>query len=212
MEFNGHELIIIYKRIKRINARIRDNKILVSAPYYTKEETIFKFLDDNKNRIEKIFLNQVNIDDNVIYVWGKKYELIKIEAKENKVLLIDDKAYVSYKKDYIESIDKFYKEETLKELKEVIYKYKELMIKENIMFNKIVVKKMKSRWGSCILSKKNISISSNLAKYDKLCLEYVFCHEIAHIKYANHSKRFHDYIYTYFKYENEARKMLKKHY
>ena len=79
MEFNGHELIITYKRIKRINARIRDNRILVSAPFYTKEETIFKFLDDNKNRIEKIFLNQVNIDDNVIYVWGKKYELIKIK-------------------------------------------------------------------------------------------------------------------------------------
>ena len=124
MEFNGHELIITYKRIKRINARIRDNRILVSAPFYTKEETIFKFLDDNKNRIEKIFLNQVNSDSNAIYMWGIKYELIKIEAKENKVLLINDKAYVSYKKDYIESLDKFYKEETLKELKEVIYKYK----------------------------------------------------------------------------------------
>ena len=129
MEFNGHELIITYKKIKRINARIRDNRILVSAPFYTKEETIFNFLNDNKNRIEKIFLNQVNTDSNIMYVWGMKYEIIKIESKDNKVLLIDDKAYVSYKKDYLDSIDKFYKEETLKELKEVIYKYKELMIK-----------------------------------------------------------------------------------
>nr|MCR5462361.1 M48 family metallopeptidase [bacterium] len=90
MEFNNHELIITYKRIKRLNARIRDNKILVSAPYFTKDEVIFKFLDSNKEKIEKMFNNVVNTDPNVIYVWGKKYNICKIEGNENKVVLMED--------------------------------------------------------------------------------------------------------------------------
>ena len=212
MEYNNHELIITYKRIKRLNARIRDNKILVSAPYFTKDEVIFNFLDSNKARIEKMFSNQVNTDPNVMYVWGKKYNIVKIESDENKVVLMEDIAYVFYKKDYLEVIDNYYKDQTFEEIKNLSYRYKNIMIENKIMYNKLSVKKMKSRWGSCLVSKKNITINSNLAKYDKLCIEYVFCHEIAHIKYPNHSKSFHDFIYTYFKYEKEARKNLKKHY
>ncbi|MBP5445230.1 MAG: M48 family metallopeptidase [Acholeplasmatales bacterium] len=212
MNYKGHELIITYKRIKRINARVREGRILVSAPYFTSEKIILDFLDSNYSRIEKILKNQVNLDPNVMYVWGNKYDKVLVQSADDNVLLMGDIAYVFYKDNPDAVLDDFYAKETISKLNEVARKYVDLMVKENIMFNKIKVKKMTSRWGSCICSKKNISINSNLAKYDPICLEYVFCHEIAHIKYPNHSKSFHNFIYTYFKDEKIAKEILKKHY
>ena len=212
MEYKGLEVVVTYKYIKRLNARIRDGKILVSAPYFTKMSEIENFINSNGKRIDKIIENQRTLDPNIMYVWGNRYSIVKIESKENKVILMEDIAYVFYKNNDTEVIDDYYMKETLDRLNIIARKYKDLMLKENIMFNKISIKKLKSRWGSCKVTTKNITINSNLAKYDPICLEYVFCHEIAHIKYPNHSKSFHDFIYTYFKDENLARKILKKYF
>ena len=208
MEYKGLEVVVTYKYIKRI----RDGKILVSAPYFTKMSEIENFINSNGKRIDKIIENQRTLDPNIMYVWGNRYSIVKIESKENKVILMEDIAYVFYKNNDTEVIDDYYMKETLDRLNIIARKYKDLMLKENIMFNKISIKKLKSRWGSCKVTTKNITINSNLAKYDPICLEYVFCHEIAHIKYPNHSKSFHDFIYTYFKDENLARKILKKYF
>ena len=212
MEYNGLEVVITYKKIRRLNARIRDGRILVSAPYFTKVSEIEKFIYSNGKRIDKIIENQKTINPNIMHVWGKKYDIVKIESSEDKVILMEDIAYIFYKNNDLKVIDDYYMKETLDKLNDIARKYKDLMIKENIMFNKISIKKLKSRWGSCKVTTKNITINSNLAKYDPICLEYVFCHEIAHIKYPNHSKSFHDFIYTYFKDEKLARKILKKYF
>jgi predicted metal-dependent hydrolase len=212
MEYKGHEVVITYKRIKRLNAKIREGKILISAPYFTKNSEIEKFINSYSKRIDKILDSQKEIDPNIMYLWGNKYNIVSIEGEENKIILMEDIAYVFYKDNPTSVIDDYYMKETLDKLNYVARKYKDLMLKENIMFNKIAIKKLKSRWGSCKVTTKNITINSNLAKYDPLCLEYVFCHEIAHIKYPNHSKSFHEFIYTYFKDEQLARKMLKKYF
>ena len=212
MKYKDIEVVVTYKRIKRLNARIREGKILVSAPYFTKNSDIENFINSNSKRIDKLLESQVAADPNIIYVWGNKYNIVKIESSEDKIILMEDIAYVFYKDDYQKALDEYYMKEVLDKLNIIARKYKELMLKENILFNKISIKKMKSRWGSCKVTTRNITINSNLAKYDPICIEYVFCHEIAHIKYPNHSKSFHDFIYTYFKDEKLARKNLKKYF
>ena len=212
MKYKDIDVIITYKRIKRLNARIREGKILVSAPYFTKDVEIERFINSNSKRIDKILDSQKTLDTNIMHGWGNSYKIVKIESSEEKVILMEDIAYVFYKLDYQKVLDEYYMKETLDKLNFIARKYKDLMLKESIMFNKISIKKMKSRWGSCKVTTKNITINSNLAKYDPICLEYVFCHEIAHIKYPNHSKSFHDFIYTYFKDEKLARKILKKYF
>ena len=212
MEFNGHEVVITYKKIMRINGRIKNGKIYISAPIYVKEKDIVDFLNTNSKRIEKYLNREIITNENELHIWGIKYELIPVESTENKLNVIDDRVYVFYKKSVDLVIDNYLKNIVKDELDLIINKYKEIMIKENILFNKITIKKMKSRWGSCLCSKRNISINSNLGKCPKYCLEYVFCHEIAHIKYPNHSKKFHEFIYSYYKDEKLATKELKKHY
>lgn len=213
MEYKGYNLEIKYKNIRRLNAKIREGVILVSAPYFTPLKTIEKFLDSNIDKIEKIINAQsFNNDNNIVHILGKKYDRILVLSDEEKVNIIDDKCYIFYKKDYTIVLDNYYKQVVKEELEKVIEKYKSIMDELDLNFNKLTIRKTKSRWGSCLASKRHISISSNLGKYPPLCLEYVFCHEIAHIKYQNHSKDFHNFIYSYFKYEKQARKELKKYY
>ncbi len=55
---------------------------------------------------------------------------------------------------------------------------------------------MTSKYGSCQPSKKHITLNLELAHYPKEALEYIFAHEIAHLKHPNHSKHFYAYLTT----------------
>ena len=55
--------------------------------------------------------------------------------------------------------------------------------------NGLVIKQFKRRWGSCD-SKGVIAINTKLALVPLSCLDYVLVHELAHLKYFNHSPSF----------------------
>ena len=138
MEYNGLEVIITYKKIKHLNARVKDNRILISAPFFTTDKEIEKFIDAISKRLDKRINNQVNIDPNIMYLWGNKYNIVKIESnEENKIVFMEDIAYVFYNDDYLKVIDEYYMKETLDKINIIARKYKELMLEEKILFNKI---------------------------------------------------------------------------
>jgi hypothetical protein len=65
----------------------------------------------------------------------------------------------------------------------------ELAAKYNFNYNKVFIKNIKSRWGSC--SKKgNVNFSLHLMVLPEELIEYVILHELAHTVEHNHSKNF----------------------
>jgi len=63
--------------------------------------------------------------------------------------------------------------------------------------NKVTIRKMKTRWGSCNYHKKSINLNLELIKKPLECVEYVIFHELTHLIYPNHSKDFYNYLLTY---------------
>lgn len=66
---------------------------------------------------------------------------------------------------------------------------KELAVKYNFNYNRVFIKNIKSRWGSC--SKKgNVNFTLHLMRLPEELIDYVILHELAHTKEHNHSKNF----------------------
>lgn len=56
-------------------------------------------------------------------------------------------------------------------------------------YARITIKRITSRWGSCS-SKGNLNFSLYLMLLPKVFVDYVICHELAHLAQLNHSPRF----------------------
>ncbi len=66
---------------------------------------------------------------------------------------------------------------------------KELAYLYGFEYNKVTIKNLKSRWGSCS-AKNNINLNIHLMKLPDELIDYVILHELAHTIHKNHSKRF----------------------
>ena len=52
------------------------------------------------------------------------------------------------------------------------------------------IRKMRTKWASCLRSKGKIAFNAALARVPPRCIEYVVVHELTHFEVANHSKTF----------------------
>jgi hypothetical protein len=68
-------------------------------------------------------------------------------------------------------------------------KVDQLAKKFGLQYNKLTLKNIKSRWGSCS-GKNNINLSIHLIRLPEHLIDYVILHELVHTVHHNHSKRF----------------------
>ncbi|MBI1866469.1 MAG: M48 family metallopeptidase [Candidatus Staskawiczbacteria bacterium] len=76
-------------------------------------------------------------------------------------------------------------------------------------FNKIRIKKQKSRWGSCS-EKGNLNFNYKIIFLPQKFSDYVFVHELCHIKEFNHSKKFWELVKKTIPDYKEIRNEFKK--
>jgi len=71
----------------------------------------------------------------------------------------------------------------------------ELAQLHNFVYNRISIRKQKTRWGSCS-SKNNINLNMNLLHLPSELMDYVLLHELVHTRVKNHSNDFWDELDT----------------
>ena len=196
---------LTYKNVKRINIRVSNNSVLVSAPYFISKRKIEEFLHMKKAWINKQLLFQKKHRDiqtidyhQPLFIFNEKYQ-IKF-SNVNKIALNDQKEI------HLNNLDFENYQIVIKEfLKEVLKDYIESIRADfdNILkdYDKpqpnIVVKDLKGKWGVCHISKNKIDINSELIHYSKKALKYVLLHEYLHFIVSNHSKDFYNLINKY---------------
>ena len=79
-----------------------------------------------------------------------------------------------------------------------------------LLYNRLFIKNVKSRWGSCS-TKNNINLSLHLMLLPDHLIDYVIAHELAHTKYKNHSKEFWKFLDTIFPNAKTIDKQLNKY-
>ena len=104
--------------------------------------------------------------------------------------------------------EKWWRKESLKILDTQVDKLYPIIEKYKINRPRIMLRKMKTLWGSCSPHRGIITFNQYLTKATPACIEYVVLHELVHFLYPNHSKQFYDFLSNYIPDWKERKKTL----
>lgn len=169
------------RRIKNVNLYIRPphGDVLVTAPMRLSEAQIMQFLYEK--------------EDWIIRHREKMIARTK-EDQENSLRGMTERSVT---------------QEELAHLKEQVAYYAKKW--EPVMGVHCVhwtIRDMKSRWGSCTVSKRTIRINLQLARKPEECVEYVVVHELVHLLEPSHNERFHTYMKQFLPDYKERKRRL----
>ena len=189
---------LIKKSKKTLSLKITENGLIVSAPFYMTERKINELVSSKINWIKKKLALIEPQRNKLIIKNGASFNLI---GKEIKIILSQGKNKIEWSNLHClnihfkdpsdpEKIKTFF----MKWLKEIALDYfsqraYEISKIHSIPTNLILLSNAKTKWGSCN-SKTEVRINWRLIQADPHVIDYVICHEFAHLTHMNHSKNF----------------------
>ena len=205
------EYTITKKKIKNFILRIYpDSSIAVSVPLHASDREIENFILSKKAWIEKTLEKVKKLKDDSIKILGKNVEKKVIQSDLERISLTDRNIFIYSKNiEEIEIEKKFleWKYNKLKEIiEEAIEKYTKLL---NTEINYYKIKKLSSAWGIYHRRENYISFNIDLIEKDIESIDYVVLHEICHIFYMDHQKKFWTLVEKYMPNYKIRRKKLK---
>jgi predicted metal-dependent hydrolase len=183
-----------------------EGNLIIKTNYSYGERDVQKIVEKHKDWIEKrvkefenaVSYSRLNLaDGEAISVLGETYfiKIIESKLKRPKISIKENHLMIERNVDALNE-----------EIKSALQKYfisisKDLFIekvyfyagKYGFEYNKIAVKTVRSKWGSCS-SKKNLNFDWKLIFCPANIMDYVIIHEICHLKEMNHSSRFWDLV------------------
>lgn len=126
-------------------------------------------------------------------VWGRRY-LLKIVEEDatpavelrhsTLVLKVRPGSNETHRETLLEG---WYRKQLRAKLPGLLDKWQPLM---GVSVQRILVQRMKTRWGGCNPTTGNVRLNTELAKKPPECLEYILVHELAHLIEPTHNARF----------------------
>ena len=206
IEIDGHVITVTRKSIKNIYLRLKPplGSITITAPVRASLASIEQFVTAKWDWIKKqqAVISQQKVVANYnyetgekIYYQGKEYIINTIYNKGNKVIIDGDENIINLyasRRGFLtlrmNIINRFFKSTIDEQLQTILPKWQSIT---RTSINNYRIRDMKSRWGSCNITDKNICLNLQLAKFDPICLEYVLVHELVHLFERKHNKRFY---------------------
>lgn len=157
-------------KIGEYNVDVRRSKRKSAAIKITADMKIVVFvpLYVSDNEIERMVISKSKwIDEHMLKVQSTIDERSKLE----KITFEQIKELADQAVEYIPKRVKYYAE------------------KENFIYNKITIKNLVSRWGSCS-TKGNLNFNCLLMLTPDYVIDYIVVHELCHLREMNHSEKF----------------------
>ncbi|QSS97814.1 M48 family metallopeptidase [Psychroflexus sp. ALD_RP9] len=163
-----------------------EHKIRKKAPWILRQKQYFLSFEP---RITK---RKYVTGESILYL-GRQYQLRLIKADYKKVKY-EGRFIEVYSPDQSREevkllVYQWYRNKADKWFFEIASPWIEKFKKFNVQPNKLEIKQMKYRWGSCS-AKGRILLNPELIKAPKACIEYVIVHELCHLIHHDHTKAF----------------------
>lgn len=195
---------VVRKDIKHLHLSVHPptGQVRISAPSRMNEDTIRVFalskLDWIKRHQQQIREQPREtprdfVDRESHYVWGKRYLLTVIDEDEppsvelqhsRMILTVRPHSEVEKRKAIVQA---WYRDQIRYAVPPLLTKWEPVI---GVTTDRLFVRQMKTKWGSCNPRAGSIRLNTELAKKPRECLEYVVVHELAHLLEPTHNARF----------------------
>lgn len=196
---------------KRLSLRIDERYHLpvLTIPRFCSNKKALAFVEDHRDWIQNMLakLPQSALFENKteVSIAGKSYVLIH-NAKQRGAELKEEELHIGGAAEFLHrrTID-FLKKYAAQYLTE---KSIATAAKIDCLVANVSIKETKSRWGSCS-SRRNINYNWRIILAPSFVIDYLVCHEVAHLKHPDHSQEFWGCVASLCPSHKEGRHWLK---
>ena len=205
IEVNGLTVYVVRKNIKNLHLAVYppNGRIRVAAPMRVNDEAVrlavisklgwikrqqVKFVEQERESIREYVSGESH------YFQGNRYLLNVVEHKGTPYVKIRNKKKIdlfirpnSTHAQRERVFSAWYREHLREVLSSLTKKWEK---KIGVAADDWVIKKMKTKWGSCNIENRRILINLELAKKSERCVEYIVVHELVHLLERLHNDQF----------------------
>lgn len=188
--------------------------IQINLSTYQTEKEAVRFIIDNQDKflrkLEKISFPQV-VNPNEFLLLGQAFNVNIVDVNEVEIDSEKSQIYIPTTDMKNPVVKYFYKQEMLYVIEMLKAKYQDNKYIDisNVTYS---TRYAKTRHGSCNAAKRRINLNLYLIKYDFKYIEYVFLHEITHLKHQNHGPKFYELLEKLCPKYKQLRKELREIY
>ena len=224
LQLNNLSIDLVRKRIKNLHLSVSPptGRVRIAAPEDMNLEAIRAFAatklpwirrHQRKQRAQEREPKREFLERESHYLWGKRYLLTLIETnapatvelRHKKIVLTSRQETSARKRELI--VEQWYRDRLHEVMPAIVAKWEKII---GTSVSEWQVRKMKTKWGSCIPAKSKILVNLELAKKPRECLEYIVAHEIVHLLEPTHNERFKALMNLFIPQWREHRRVLNR--
>jgi len=194
---------VIYKDIKNLHISVYPpvGRVRVAAPHRLDEDAIrlaivqrLPWIKRQREQLQKADRRTERrmVSGETHYVWGER---LRLDASRNGRPGVQVKGVTLWVVASADAdaearmtiLDRWYRRQLKAALPPLLTKWQPIVGAE---MAKVVVRRMKTKWGTCIPHSRTIWLNPELAKKNPRCLEYIVVHELTHFLERTHNERF----------------------
>ena len=200
----GLGIDVVYKDIKNLHISVYPpvGRVRVAAPAQTDEGASrlavvqrLSWIKRQREQLQKAERQSTRemLSGETHYVWGQRYQLDVsrtsghhgVEPKGKTLWVVAPEGTDADGRRA--TLDRWYRRELKAAVPALLEKWQPIV---GVEVDKIVVRRMKTKWGTCIAQSRTIWLNPELAKKNPRCLEYIVVHELTHLLERGHGERF----------------------
>jgi len=199
----GLGIDVVYKDIKNLHISVYPpvGRVRVAAPHRLDEDAIrlavVQRLPWIRRQREQLISASRQSERRMVsgeshYIWGERYRLdasregtSRIEVKGATLWLRSPAGSDDESRRLI--LDRWYRRQIKAAIPPLLDRWQPIVGRE---VDKVVVRRMKTKWGTCIAHSRTVLLNPELAKKNPRCLEYIVVHELTHLVERTHNERF----------------------
>ena len=218
------EFRVVFSRRRTLGISVLpDASVIVRVPYRTSRKTISRIVGEKSAwiiRHRDNFKNQYQNKPGRSYTNGSS----QLFRGSTYILNLSEsrKKFVKFNGSSIDiGLENTGDEPTVRKMLQKAFKNEAVMYLPNMFYNIIeknkdygfkptglVIRSMRTRWGSCS-NKGKITLSSELIRLSDRYIEYVIVHELCHLKQHNHGPKYYGLLSELYPDWKRARKEMK---